>query len=116
MFQPRHYLLLQQPQRIVPGFGLVFVVEAEHQERAEAADLAVDLFDSVGDGRGRADDPVALRAILDGDVAMSPVDSFHASSSVSATNTSRTSRQSWRLGLRPVLAAPISTDSQWLPT
>ena len=47
---------------------------------------------------------------------MSPVDSRHASSSVSAMNTSRTIRQSLRFGLRPVLAAPISTDSQWLPT
>ena len=39
-----------------------------------------------------------------------------ASASVSAMKISRTSRQSERLGVRPLLAAPISTDSQWLPT
>jgi hypothetical protein len=43
---------------------------------------------------------------------MSPAESFQASSSVSATKTSRTSRQSCRFGLRPVLAAPASTESQ----
>ncbi len=36
-----------------------------------------------------------------------------ASSSVSATKTSRTSRQSPRHGMRPDLRAPASTLSQW---
>src|SRR6185312_2562418 len=38
MLQPRQHLLLQQAQRVVPGLALVLVVEAEHQEHAEAAD------------------------------------------------------------------------------
>ena len=33
-----------------------------------------------------------------------------------APTSKRRSRQSLRLGLRPVLAAPASTESQWLPT
>src|SRR5882757_239745 len=53
MRQPRHHFLLQQPQRVVPGLRLVLVVEAEHQQRAKAADLAIDLFDFFGDGRRR---------------------------------------------------------------
>src|ERR1700730_8987552 len=48
MFQPRHHFLLQQRQRMVPGFGLVLVVEAEHQKRAETADLAIDGLDLLG--------------------------------------------------------------------
>src|SRR5207248_8356318 len=44
MLQPRHHFLLQQAQRIVPRLGLVLVVETEHQERAEAADLVIDFF------------------------------------------------------------------------
>ena len=39
-----------------------------------------------------------------------------ASASVSAMKTSRTRRQSERLAVRPLRAAPISTDSQWLDT
>ena len=69
MLQPRHHFLLQEPQRILPGFRLVLVVEAEHQERAEAADLVIDLLDLLGDGRRRTDDPVVARAIVGGDVA-----------------------------------------------
>ena len=45
-----------------------------------------------------------------------PADRRMASASVSATKISRTSRQSDRFGVRPLRAAPISTDSQWLPT
>jgi hypothetical protein len=45
-----------------------------------------------------------------------PAESFMASASVSAMKISRTSRHSARFGVRPVFAAPISTDSQWLPT
>ena len=45
-----------------------------------------------------------------------PADSRIASASVSATKTSRTSRQSERLGVRPLRAAPCSTESQWLAT
>src|SRR5438045_495784 len=36
MLQPRHHFLLQQAQRIMPRLRLVLVIEAEHQERAEA--------------------------------------------------------------------------------
>ncbi len=50
MFQPRHHFLLQQCQRMVPGFRLVLVVEAEHQKRAETADLAIDGLDLLGHG------------------------------------------------------------------
>src|SRR3954451_20328807 len=42
MAQPRQHLVLQQPQRIVPGFRLVLVVEAEDTKCAEAADLMPD--------------------------------------------------------------------------
>src|SRR3954471_20158023 len=73
MLQPRHHFLLQQAQRMVPRLRLVLVVEAEHQERAEAADLVVDFFDLLGDGRGRADDPVVAGAIVDGDVGVGDV-------------------------------------------
>ena len=59
MLQPRHHLVLQQLKRMVPGFRLVLVVEAEHQQRAEAADLGKDLLDLLGHRRGRADHPVA---------------------------------------------------------
>ena len=45
-----------------------------------------------------------------------PADSRMASASVSATKISRTSRQSRFRGVRPLRAAPISTDSQWLAT
>jgi hypothetical protein len=47
---------------------------------------------------------------------MPPAESRMASASVSATKISRTRRQSARLGVRPLRAAPISTDSQWLAT
>src|SRR5690242_5703863 len=53
MLEARQHLLLQQPQRIVPGLRLVLVVEAEHQQRAETTDLVVDLLDLLGDGGGR---------------------------------------------------------------
>src|SRR5882724_7088216 len=65
MLQSRHHFLLQQPQRIVPGLGLVLVVEAEHQQRAETADLAVDGLDLLGYRRRRADDPVVAGAVFD---------------------------------------------------
>src|SRR5882757_6130798 len=64
MLQPRHHFLLQQPQRIVPGLGLVLVVETEHQQRAETADLAVDGLDLLGYRRRRADDPVVTGAVV----------------------------------------------------
>src|SRR4051794_38774349 len=48
MFQPRHHFLAQQPQRVLPRLGLVLVVEAEHQQRAESADLVIDPFDLLG--------------------------------------------------------------------
>src|SRR6266550_6569092 len=70
MLQPRHHFLLQQPQRIVPGLGLVLVVEAEHQQRAETADLAVDGLDLLGYRRRRADDPVVAGAVFDRHVAV----------------------------------------------
>src|SRR5882672_8716873 len=70
MLQPRHHFLLQQLQRIVPGLRLVLVVEAEHQQRAETTDLAVDGFDLLGDRRRRADDPVVTGAVIDRDVAV----------------------------------------------
>src|ERR1700737_2870292 len=54
----------------MPGFRLVLVVEAKHQERAETADLAIDGLDLFGHRRGRADDPVVTRAIFHGDVAV----------------------------------------------
>src|SRR5436309_861579 len=47
---------------------------------------------------------------------MPPAESRIASASVSAMKTSRTRRQSARLGVRPLRAAPCSTASQWLPT
>ena len=47
---------------------------------------------------------------------MPPAESRSASASVSATKTSRTRRHSARFGVRPVRAAPCSTDSQWLAT
>ena len=47
---------------------------------------------------------------------MPPAERRIASASVSATKTSRTIRQSERLGVRPLRAAPFSTASQWLPT
>ena len=62
--------MLQQMQRALPGLRLVLVVEAEHQQRAEAADLVPDLLDLLGDRVGRADDPVVLGAIVDRDVAV----------------------------------------------
>src|SRR5580692_4246585 len=54
MLQPRQHFLLQELQRVMPGLTLVLVVEAEHQQHAEAADLAPDLLDLFGDGGGRA--------------------------------------------------------------
>src|ERR1700761_3609079 len=50
MLQPWQHLLLQKLQRVVPSLRLVLVIEAEHQKRAEAADLAPDLFDLFGHG------------------------------------------------------------------
>ena len=47
---------------------------------------------------------------------MPSTDSRQASSSVSATKISRTSRHCARRGVRPVRRAPSSTDSQWLAT
>ncbi len=43
---------------------------------------------------------------------MAPAERRMASASVSAMNTSRTIRQSERLGVRPLRAAPCSTASQ----
>src|SRR3989441_9030649 len=48
--------------------------------------------------------------------SMPPAESRIASASVSAMKISRTRRQSARLGVRPLRAAPSSTDSQWLAT
>src|SRR5689334_12323967 len=73
MTEAGHHLVLQQFQRMPPCLRLVLVVEAEHQQRAEAADLAPDRLDLIGDGRRRADDPVARGAILDGDIAIGHV-------------------------------------------
>jgi Lon protease-like protein len=60
MFEPRHHFLLRQCQRTESGFRLVLVVEAEHQKRAETADLAMDgleqrqeIFDVTEDVDGR---------------------------------------------------------------
>ena len=47
---------------------------------------------------------------------MPPAERRMASASVSAMKTSRTRRQSARFGVRPLRAAPCSTDSQWLAT
>src|SRR5205085_1997261 len=70
VLQPWHHLLLQQSQGIVPGVGPVLVVEAEHQQRAEATDLAIDGLDLLGHRRGRANNPVVTGTILYGDVAI----------------------------------------------
>src|SRR5262249_6949083 len=48
MLQPRQHLVLEQRERVMPGLRLVLVVEAEHQEHAEAADLVPDLLDLLG--------------------------------------------------------------------
>ncbi len=60
----RHHLLRQQLERVAPGLRALDVVEAEHQELAEAADLVVDLLDLLDDGLRRADDPVVPGAVF----------------------------------------------------
>src|SRR5258708_19676773 len=62
MFQPRHHFLLQQRQRMMPGFGLVLVVEAEHQKHPEPADLAIDGLDLLAHGCGPPENPVVAGA------------------------------------------------------
>src|SRR5690348_12128323 len=63
VLQPWCDFLGQQTQRIVPGLGVLDIVEAEHQQAAEAAGIVVYTLELLGHRRGRADDPIVLRAI-----------------------------------------------------
>src|ERR1700720_3199007 len=66
----RHDLLRQELHRMMPGPGVVAVVEAEQQETAESADFVVHPLDLLDDGRGRADQPIVRRAVFRRDVAV----------------------------------------------
>ena len=70
VLHPRQNLFGQQFQRMAPGLRMFDIVEAEHQEMAEAADLVMDARDLFTDGRRRTNDPVVPRAVLGGDVAV----------------------------------------------
>src|ERR1700730_2312988 len=70
MLQPWHDLVLNTLERVLPGGGLVLVVEAEDEQYAETADFTVDGLDLLGYGRRRADDPIASCAVVDSHIAV----------------------------------------------
>ena len=55
---------------MAPRFRLFAVVEAEHQQRAEAADLVIDVVQLGGHRIGRAHQPVVPRAVVRRHVAV----------------------------------------------
>src|SRR5205823_12772360 len=63
-----HDLAGEQLHRVAPRLGILRIVEAEQQERAEAAHLVVDGLQPLGDRRRRPDHPVVTSAVLGGNV------------------------------------------------
>src|SRR5262245_43573018 len=62
ILEPGHHLVRQKLHRVAPRLGIVRVIEAEQQQRAEAADLLVDRVQPIGDRVWRAHEPVVAGA------------------------------------------------------
>src|SRR5713226_5910930 len=64
ILEARHDLTGQELHRVAPRLRVLRVVEAEQQQGAEAADLLVDLVESLGHRGRRAHQPVVASAVF----------------------------------------------------
>src|SRR5215471_21468911 len=59
-----HDLLREEPHRLLPRSRVAAVIEAEEQQRAEAADLVMHSLDLLDHRRRRADQPIVPGAVF----------------------------------------------------